>query len=146
MTSRQLTGKEKFSVIYIIENMKENDKFDETAEKVLMAAPYEVHSLIYETLSDALKNAIVKKFPDVDVTVPSFVVLHFDIATLKRAVKEMEKKHKWKKLFGRIDDNKYFQVEHDVLFSYENIVHYSDNADDAISYILEHVEAYIEEQ
>ncbi|WP_404456766.1 hypothetical protein [Oceanobacillus kapialis] len=146
MASRELTGKEKFSVIYIIENMKENEKYDETAEKILMAAPYEVHSLIYETLSDALKDAIMRKFSEVHVTVPSFVVLNFNLTELKQAIKEMEKKHKWKKFFGRIEDNKYLRAEHDVLFNYENITYYSNNVDDAVSYILNNIEAYIEEQ
>jgi len=81
--------------------------------------------------------SLENKFPNTRIKAPSFAVLKIDMDRVNEETKKMEKKFKWKKLFGTIHPDEYLVVEHNAMYDFSNTVLYTTNLEEVIEFLAQ---------
>lgn len=81
--------------------------------------------------------SLESKFSNTRIKAPSFAVLKIDTDRVNEETKKMEKKFKWKKLFGTIHPDEYLVVEHNTMYDFTNTLLYTTNLEDVIEFLAE---------
>ncbi|WP_427138779.1 hypothetical protein [Psychrobacillus psychrodurans] len=79
--------------------------------------------------------SLEKRFPNTEIKAPSFAVLKIDMDRVNEETKKMEKKFKWKKLFGTIHLDEYLVVEHNTMYDFTKTLLYTTNLEDVIEFL-----------
>lgn len=88
-------------------------------------------------LTSEFTVSLEKKFPNTEIKVPSFAVLKIDMDRVNEETKKMEKKFKWKKLFGTIHLDEYLVVELNTMYDFTYTLLYTTNIEDVIEFLVQ---------
>ncbi|UFU00188.1 hypothetical protein KO561_04350 [Radiobacillus kanasensis] len=133
--------------------MSSNNKLEERYYVVILTVDEmtdEEHGLLADQLIDETGNVDVvsevpfkeeykqvleQKFPDKQVTLPSFVVKPIEADRIDEETKKMEKEHKWRRFFNATPVEEYILAEARIVNDYRTALYYSDNVEDIIHYL-----------
>ncbi|MGM0853714.1 MAG: hypothetical protein ACQEWI_14100 [Bacillota bacterium] len=109
------------------------DELDDYSNRFEKAGNIEVVSEV--NLSEKNIEILKKRFPETEISSPSFAVLRLDMDRIKEETKKMEKKFKWKKLFNSIPHEEYLIVETKTMFDFRYVLLYTKNVEEVVTFL-----------
>ncbi|WP_339148203.1 MULTISPECIES: hypothetical protein [unclassified Sutcliffiella] len=127
---------EDYAVAILVENELSQEEYDKLAEPLNdLKGVGEVSEI---TVDRYVKEweVLKRKFPESQLSsFPRYVVIRVHEDLVNQAIKEMERKNRWNRLFNAIHPDEYMIVEHKVMYDYENAECYTDKLEEAIAYL-----------
>ncbi|MGE6754977.1 hypothetical protein ACQKFO_16215 [Rossellomorea sp. NPDC071047] len=109
------------------------EELDEYSDRFEEAGNIEVVSEV--NLSERNIEILSKKFPEAEISSPSFAVLKLDRDRIKEETKKMERKFKWKKLFNSIPHEEYLIVETKTMFDFRYALLYTRDVEKVVTFL-----------
>ncbi|MDL4842641.1 hypothetical protein [Aquibacillus rhizosphaerae] len=124
----------RYCVVVFIEQTMSNEEHSKLADKI-MGEVENVDIMSESTLNEEFIDVLKQKFPNSQISTPSFVVKPMATERIKQETKIMEKKFKWKKLFNTIPIEEYLLVEDKVISDFRNAILYTENVEEVLAFL-----------
>lgn len=125
----------RYCIAIFPEKEMSDEEYDYQSNKILDAAEENVVVVTEIEPQRDMIEELQNKFPQEKIEVPSYAVYKFDSEKLDEETKKMEKMQKWKKFFNNIHPEEYLIVEHKVMYDINQILFYTKDLNEVISYI-----------